>query len=350
MFNSRRGSSVIVGAILLISVAVASAAVLWSAFSMSALPQSNVNQVLEDVRIVKVTPDNGRLSIYVINRGSTLAVVDSLYFESPYGSLNWTDPITPVVILPGEIAVINSSLGVGLTEPVLVRVVTNEGAQSSVLVMNDSGAATGVNPGLFSTTYVMMPYMVSYNENDYDLSSDDSLQELDLKSIPISTQENMSSSDMRTIEPLPRECVNVTRRGGSNLWQYNDTVTRKDNEPLYMRMVYNGTTLVNANLLILKMEVQITPKPNRMEIKFYNWTSGQYITSGDNGYLFVNVPVTNQIEIVMFVPRPAPDIINPLNGSYKFAVDTEHPPKDKNNNDDSSTVNFKSINVVTNST
>ncbi|MEN3037369.1 MAG: hypothetical protein ABC588_08455, partial [Candidatus Methanosuratincola petrocarbonis] len=173
MFNSRRGSSVIVGAILLISVAVASAAVLWSAFSMSALPQSNVNQVLEDVRIVKVTPDNGRLSIYVINRGSTLAVVDSLYFESPYGSLNWTDPITPVVILPGEIAVINSSLGVGLTEPVLVRVVTNEGAQSSVLVMNDSGAATGVNPGLFSTTYVMMPYMVSYNENDYDLSSDD---------------------------------------------------------------------------------------------------------------------------------------------------------------------------------
>lgn len=335
MFNSRRGTSVIVGAILLIAVAISSAAVLWSAFSLQGLPQSDVNQVLEDVRIVKVTPENGRIYVYVINRGSTVAVVDSLYFESIYGSLNWTAPIPPVAILPGETKVIDSTPGVDIAEPVVVKVITTEGAVSSLLVMNDSGAVTEPTPGITLTTYVLMPYRAEYNGTVYDLSFDDSLQEVDINSIPISAQETLYNAT-NGVSPIIDECKNVTKINDF-LWHSNEKLKNQD---LYLRVVYGGSVGVEyAERLILQMELQIVPTPNYMEVKFYNWTSGQYITSGNNGYLFVNVSRPNWSDVVMIVPQPSPDIIK--NGVYKFAIDTQHLA-----GEDNSQVNFKYLNVA----
>lgn len=345
MFNSRRGTSVIVGAILLTAVAISSAAVLWSAFSLQGLPQSDVNQVLEDVRIVKVTPDNGRIYVYVINRGSTVAVVDSLYFESIYGSLNWTAPIPPVAILPGETKVIDSTPGVDITEPVVVKVITTEGAVSSLLVMNDSGAVTEPTPGITVTTYALMPYRAEYNGTVYDLSLDDSLQEVDINSIQISAQETLYNVT-NGVSPIIDECENVknvTKAPNNDFhWQIENDV-RSIGQDLYLRVVYGGSVGVEyAERLILKMKVQVVPPnrpPNSIEIKFFNWTSGQYITSGYNGYLFVDMSRPNWKDIVMIVPQPSPDIIK--DGEYKFAIDIVHP-----GDNDNSTVVFKSLNVA----
>lgn len=336
MLNSKRGASVIVSAILLIAVATSAALVLWSAFSFPSLPQSNPDQILENIKIVKVTPDGGRVWVYVINRGATQAVIDSVYLESPYGDLDQNYPITPTQLDPGEIKVIPLDVQLNLSEPVGIKVVTVEGAQSAVLVMNASETSFPETTPLITTVYFdKLPYLLIYNNTQIDLSDDDKLQEINFQSVLMSTNETIINATSGTA-PIVGECENVTRINDF-LWHSEDKLKKQD---LYLRVVYGGSINASyAERIILQMDLQITPKPNFLEIKFFNWTSRTYATSGP-GYMFVDVNRTNWNIISMIVPTPSPDFLDPQ-GRYKFAVDTMHYA-----GEDNSIVNFKLLTIA----
>ncbi|MGF3498077.1 MAG: hypothetical protein ACQXXL_00375 [Candidatus Methanosuratincola sp.] len=336
MLNSRRGASVIVSAILLIAVATSAALVLWSAFSFPSLPQSDADQVLENIKIVKVTPGDGNVLVYVMNRGATQAVIDSVYLESPFGDLNQSYPISPRQLDPGEILVIPLDVDLNLDEPVGIKVVTVEGAQSAVLVMNASEASYPETTPVVSVMYFdKLPVQQIYNNTVYDLSDDDRLQELDIASILMSTNETIINATSGT-SPIIGECENVTRINDF-LWHSEDKLKNRD---LYLRVVYGGSINASyAERIIVEMDLAIQPKPNFLEIKFFNWTSGTYVTSGP-GYMYLDVNRPNWNLISMIVPTPSPDFIN-SNGNFKFAIDTMHYA-----GQDNSIVNFKLLTVA----
>ncbi|MEN3051827.1 MAG: hypothetical protein ABC542_02180 [Candidatus Methanosuratincola petrocarbonis] len=334
--NSRRGASVIISAILLIGVAVSAALVLWSAFIFPSVPQSDINQVLEDVRIVKVTPEDGRVMVYVINRGATDALVDSVYLESPFGDLDQQYPIPITPIAPGEIKPIPLEIDLTMDKPVGIKVVTVEGKQSSVLVMNASEVASPeTTPEILVSYFDKLPYeLIYYNGTSKDFSYDDTLQEINLESVLMSTNETIINATSG-VAPIEVECENVTRINDF-LWHSEDKLKKQD---LYLRVVYGGSLGVShVERIILQMELQITPKPNQLEIKFYNWTSGAYVTSGP-GYMYVDVNRTNWDIVSMMVSEP--DDFIAADGSYKFAVDTMHYA-----GEDNSIVNFKLLTIA----
>lgn len=335
MLNSRRGASVIVSAILLIAVAASAALVLWSAFIFPSVPQSNINQVLEDVKIVKVTPEDGKVVVYVINRGATDALIDSIYLESPFGDLDQTYSIPITQIAPGEIKPIPLEIGLAMDEVVGIKVVTVEGKQSSVLVMKASEVASPeTTPEVIIKYFDKLPNELIYNGSTMDLSNDDRLQEINLESVLMSTDETIinATSD---VAPIEAESKNVTRINNF-LWHSDDKLKKQD---LYLRVVYGGSlNAIHAERIILQMQLQITPKPNFLEIKFYNWSSGTYATSGP-GYMYVDVNRTDWDNEPMIVKDP--DDFIAANGSYKFAVDTMHYA-----GEDNSIVNFKLLTIA----
>ncbi len=336
MFNSRRGASVIVSATLLIAVAASAALVLWSAFIFPSVPQSDINQILEDVKIVKVTPEDGKVVVYVINRGATDALIDSIYLESPFGDLDQPYSIPITQIAPGEIKPIPLEIGLAMDEVVGIKVVTVEGKQSSVLVMNASEVSSPeTTPEVVISYFDKLPQeIIYYNGSTTDLSNDDTLQEINLESVLMSTNETIINATSG-VAPIEDESENVTRINDF-LWHSEDKLKNQD---LYLRVVYGGSLNAgHAERIILQMELQITPKPNFLEIKFYNWTSGTYATSGP-GYMYVDVNRTNWDIVSMIVTDPDDFIAE--DGSYKFAVDTMHYA-----GKDNSIVNFKLLTIA----
>ncbi|MEN3062583.1 MAG: hypothetical protein ABC595_05825 [Candidatus Methanosuratincola petrocarbonis] len=321
MFNSRRGASVIVSAILLIAVAISSAAVLWSAFSLQGLPQSNVNQVLEDVRIVKVVPVDGGMLVYVMNKGSTKTVIDSIYLESPYGNLDQTFD-TLIQLDPGEIKEVFIPKEISLENPVVFKAVTMEGTQSAILVMNESSGAVP-SPIIKTGAINFIPYSLTLPNGTTIMLNDTKLQDLDLESVPVSSEEYERDITSGVVpnedESRSRNADLIQNSSWFDLWQpMNQT------PPVHMGIVYGGTVPISGiNALILRFDTfQIPQKPNMLEIKFFNWTSNDYANSGP-GYKWVDVTESNWNENLTMIVNNPNDFVD-AQGNYKFVIEPTH--------------------------
>lgn len=325
MLNSRRGASVIVSAVLLIAVAIASAAVLWSAFGMPALPQSNVKGELEDIRIVKVTPGEGTVTVYVVNRGSTYAAIDSIYFESPYGDLHQSYAINPPVVLgPGELKPV--TIEASYSNVINVKVVTTEGEKSEVLVLDPSSVQIPVtNPVFSSGSSNILPCLIT-NYNDSINITGKSVQEIDAKFVSTFSSQTIkdypTEAETKEADALNAKLLNSNKN--QDTWQYDGP--RNAGSELYWSITYGGkvesSSIQTISQLVLELILKIEPKPNTLIVSFYDWNIGRYVDSGP-GYKVFAVENTTEQHIPMLLAPPS-GFINSSTGEYKFAINLTH--------------------------
>ncbi|MBC7127916.1 MAG: hypothetical protein H5T32_06885 [Candidatus Methanosuratus sp.] len=312
-------------AILLIAIAIASSAVLWSAFGMPALPQSNVKGELEDIRIVKVTPGEGTVTVYIINRGSTYAAIDSIYFESPYGNLNQSYAINPPVVLgPGELK--NVTIDASYSNVVNVKVVTTEGEKSEVLVLDPSSVQSPVtNPVFSSGSSNILPFRITNYDDTIDITNK-SVQEIDASFVSTFSSQTIkdypTEAETNEADALNARLLNSNKN--QDTWQYDGP--RNPGNELYWSITYGGkvesSSIQTISQLILELVLKIEPKPNTLIISFYDWNSGRYVDSGP-GYQLFDIQNTTEQHIIMFLASPS-GFINPSTGEYKFAINLTH--------------------------
>jgi len=131
-----KGVSPIIASILLILIVVASAAVVYTSISpLAALPPSQAPTILESLKIVQVSAEGNYLKIYVLNRGSLDATVDSVYVESTSGTLLLRQPVY-YYIPAGETAEIVIPKGtLDLTAPLNFKLANQRGVLTSSLAI-----------------------------------------------------------------------------------------------------------------------------------------------------------------------------------------------------------------------
>jgi len=133
----RKGTSVVISAILLIFIAVGTSLVLYQVFNSSQVNAGgDPYDVLENLKVVDVSNDSSIVFLSVLNRGSVDAVVTTVYLSSPLSSYFrvftpdiTTIPVGAIVTIP-----IPASL-VDFTIPIDFKVATTRGTLSESLFM-----------------------------------------------------------------------------------------------------------------------------------------------------------------------------------------------------------------------